>query len=140
MKIAEEGPRLTFRRDGAQLLRGTKPIFLWRSFGTAPGLPQCMGQPGDFIVSEGCEAVSSHRLSHLVRPLGVLERFPGMLVSRLVFRLSLLLAGAVGVGGDVVQFRGPLMIFVMRAAIVARRHGQRVTICPDFAWTSLANL
>ena len=90
-----------------------------------------MGQRGDFIMSEGWNAVSGHRLRHLVRALRVFEGLPGMFVSRLVFRLPMFFAGAVGMGGEVVQLGGPLMIFVMRAVVISRGHDQRVTICPD---------
>lgn len=81
-----------------------------------------MGQRGDFIMSEGCDAVSSHRLSHLVRVFGVLKGLPGMLVPSLMCLLALLLTGAVGVGSEVVQFGGPLMIFVMGTVVISSRH------------------
>jgi hypothetical protein len=45
-----------------------------------------------------------------------------------------------GVGGKIVQLGGPLMIFVMRSVVISGGHRQRVTICPDFAWASLASL
>jgi len=54
-----------------------------------------------------------------------------MLVSGLMFRLSLLFTGAVGMGGEVVQLGGALMIFVMGSVVVARGHSQRLTIWPD---------
>ena len=75
--------------------------------------------------------MASRRLSHLVGLFGVLEGLPGMLVSGLMFLLSLLFTGAVGVGGEVVQLGGTLMIFVMGTVVVAGRHNQRVTIWPD---------
>jgi len=99
-----------------------------------------MGQRGDFIMSESCDAMSSHRLGHLVRLFGVLEGLPGMLVSTEMFGFALLFAGAVGVGGQIVQFGSPLMIFVRRSVVVSSGHDQRVTICPDFVWASLASL
>jgi hypothetical protein len=46
----------------------------------------------------------------------------------------------VGVGGQIVQFGSPLMIFVRRSVVVSSGHDQRVTICPDFVWASLASL
>ena len=58
-----------------------------------------------------------------MRPLGVFERLPGMLVSGLMFRLPLLFTGAVGMGGEVVQLGGTLMVFVVGAVIVSGRHG-----------------
>jgi len=75
--------------------------------------------------------VASRRLSHLVGLFRVLEGLPGMLVSGLMFLLSLLFTGAVGVGGEVVQLGGTLMIFVMGTVVIAGRHNQRVTIWPD---------
>ncbi len=81
-----------------------------------------MGQSGDFIMSEGCGAVSRHRLSHLVRLFRVLEGLAGMFVSAEVFLLPVFFTGAVGVGGEVVQLGGPLMIFVMRSVVISSRH------------------
>lgn len=75
--------------------------------------------------------MASRRLSHLVGLFRVLEGLPGMLVSGLMFLLSLLFTGAVGVGGEVVQLGGTLMIFVMGTVVIAGRHNQRVTIWPD---------
>ena len=106
-------------RAGSQLFGGTKPIFLRRSFRTAPGLPERMGQRGDFIVSKGRHTVSNRRLSHLVRLLGMLEGLPGMLVPSLIFGFPLLFTGAVGVGGKIVQLGGPLVIFVMGSVVVS---------------------
>ena len=42
-----------------------------------------------------------------------------MLGSCLVFLLTLLFAGAVGVGGQVVQLGGPLVIFVVGSVVVS---------------------
>ena len=80
-----------------------------------------MGERRDFIMPEGYDAVTSRRLCHLVRLFRMLQGLPGMLVSGLMFRLALLFTGAVGVGGEVVQLGGPLMIFVMRTVVIARR-------------------
>jgi hypothetical protein len=99
-----------------------------------------MGQRSDFMVSEGYDAVSGRRLSHLVGLFGVLEGLPGMLVCAEVFLLPMFLTGAMGMGGEVVQFSSPLVIFVVGSVVIARRHIQRVTICPDLAWASLASL
>jgi len=54
-----------------------------------------------------------------------------MLVSGLMFLFPLLFTGAVGVGGEVMQLGGALMIFVMGSVVVARGHNQRVTSWPD---------
>lgn len=99
-----------------------------------------MGQRGDFIMSEGCDAMSSHRLRHLMRSFRMFESLPGMLVSGLMFRFPLLFTGAVGVGGEVVQLSGALMVFVMGTVVIARGHTQRVTICPDLVCASMASL
>jgi len=66
--------------------------------------------------------MSSHRLRHLVRLFGVLEGLPRALVSSRVFLLPLLFTGAMGVGGEVVQFSGPLMVFVMRSVVISSGH------------------
>jgi len=73
-------------------------------------------------VSKGRDTVSNRRLTHLVRLLGVFEGLPGMLVSGFIFRFALLFPGAVGVGGKIVQFRGPLVIFVMGSVVVSGGH------------------
>jgi hypothetical protein len=44
-----------------------------------------------------------------------------------------------GVRGGIVKFRRPLVILVMRSVVITCRHNYRVTICPDFAWASLAS-
>jgi hypothetical protein len=98
------------------------PIFFRRSLGTTASFPQGVGQCSDFVMSEGCDAVSSHRLGHLMRPFRVLEGLAGMLVSAEVFLFSLLFTGAVGVGCEVVQLGGPLMIFVMGSVVISRGH------------------
>lgn len=66
--------------------------------------------------------MSGHPVSQLMRLFGVLEGLPGMFVSSEVFRLPLLFAGTVSVCGKVVQFRGPLMIFVMGSVVVSGGH------------------
>ena len=104
------------------MFRGTNPIHLRRSFGTAPFQPECMGQRGDFIVTEGHDAMSGHRLSQCVCLLRMLESLPGMFMSGLMFLLPVLFTGAMGVGGEVVEFRGPLMVFVMRSVVISRGH------------------
>jgi len=109
-------------RAGSQLFGGTKPIYLRRPFGTASGLPERMGQCRDFVVSEGCDAMSGHRLGHLVRLFRMLEGLPGMLVSTEMFLLPPFFTGAVGVGGEVVQLGSPLMIFVMGSVVISSRH------------------
>ena len=72
-----------------------------------------MGQRGDFIMSEGCDAMSNRRLSQLMRLFRVLECLAGVLMSSEMFRLSLLFTGAMSVGGEIVQFGGSLVIFAI---------------------------
>jgi hypothetical protein len=50
----------------------------------------------------------------------MLESLAGMLLSRLMFLFPVLFAGAVGMGGKVVQLGGPLMIFVMGSVVITR--------------------
>ena len=53
----------------------------------------------------------------------VLERLPRSLLARQMFLLSVLLGGAaVRVRGPIVQFRGTLVILVMRSIVITRRH------------------
>ena len=86
-----------------------------------------MGQRRDFIMSEGCDAMTGGRLGRLVRPFGVLEGLPGVLMPGLMFQLPLLFPGAVGVRGEVVQLSGALMIFVVGSVVISGGHIQRVT-------------
>jgi hypothetical protein len=73
----------------------------------------------DFVMSEGRD----HVLCMLMSGLGVLQRLPGMLVPRQVILLpALLVRGAMGMRGDIVKFRRPLVVFVMRSVVIARRH------------------
>ena len=99
-----------------------------------------MGERRNFIMPEGYDALTGHRLSHLVSLFRVLQSLPGMLGSGLMLLLSLLFTRAVGVGGEVMQLGGALMIFVMGSVVVARGHSQRVTIWPDLVWASWASL
>jgi len=81
-----------------------------------------MGQCGDFIMSEGWDAMAGHRPRHLMRPFRVLEGLPRMLLCTKVFLFSPLFAGAVGVGRLIVQLGGALMVFIMRTVVMARGH------------------
>ena len=81
-----------------------------------------MGQRGNFVMPEGLDGMAGQRLGGLVRSLRVLEGLPGMLVSGLMIRFSLLFTGAVGVGGEIVQLGGALMIFVGGAVVVSSGH------------------
>jgi len=80
------------------------------------------------------------RVTPLVSALRMLQRLPGMFVSRQVILFSvLLLGGTVGVRGGVVQFCRPLVILIVRSIVITSRH-QIVTICPDLLWASFASL
>ena len=61
-----------------------------------------------------------HGLSQLIRAFRVLEGLPGMFVSSLMFLFPLLFTRAMGVGSEVVQLGGLLMIFVMGTVVIAR--------------------
>ncbi len=64
-------------RAGSQLFRRTEPIFLWRSFRTASGLPELMSQGCDVIVSEYGDAMTAgRRLAVPMSLLGVLKSLP----------------------------------------------------------------
>jgi hypothetical protein len=78
-----------------------------------------VGAGRDFVVSKSSNAM----LRLLMSGLRVLQSLPRKLVSRQVILLSaLLFRGAMGVRGEIVKFRRPLMIFVMRSVVIARRH------------------
>ena len=65
---------------------------------------------------------SGSRLRMPMRVQGVLQRLPGLLVSREVILLPILLGDTMGVRGGIVQFGGPLMVLVMRSVVVTSRH------------------
>ena len=65
---------------------------------------------------------SRSRLSMLMSVLGVLQGLPGMLVSREVILLSVLLGDTMGVRGGIVQFGGPLVVLVMGSVVVTSGH------------------
>ena len=89
---------------------------------TASGLPDLIGPRGDLAVSECRDAMFRHR-SLVVGVLRVLQRLSGMLPSREVILLpALLLRRAMGVRGDIVRLRRPLVIFVMRSVVITRGH------------------
>jgi len=63
-----------------------------------------------------------------------------MLVSAEVIVLSMLFRSPMGVCGAVVQFRGALMVLVVRSVVISSGHDQMLTIWPDLVWASLASL
>jgi hypothetical protein len=86
-----------------------------------------MGTRCDFVVSEGCDAVLRPRGMDLdcvfMRAPGVLQRLPRMFLSGQVILLSMLLVSrAMGVRGNIVEFRRPLVIFVMRPVVITCGH------------------
>jgi hypothetical protein len=62
----------------------------------------------------------------------MLEGLPGMLVSAEVFLLPVFFAGAMGVGGEVMQFGSPLMIFVMGSVVIPGGHKSEGHDLPGF--------
>jgi hypothetical protein len=88
---------------GSQLFRGTKPILLRRSFGTAPRLPQLLRERGDFVMPKWGNAVPGrNRLGMPVRLLRVLQGVAGMLMPGQVLGFSALLGYPVGVRCNIV--------------------------------------
>jgi hypothetical protein len=75
-----------------------------------------------------------------MRRVSVLQGLTRLLVSSQVILLPLLLANTIGVRAGVVQLGGSLMVLVMRSVVVACRHIQIFTICPDLVCASLASL
>jgi hypothetical protein len=123
---------------GPQLLRGAEPVFFGGLFRTALGLPDFMCAGGNLFMTERSDAMDIRRV--LVSVFGVLKSLPGMLRAGQVFLLLFMLFRcAMGVRGNVVEFRRPLMILIVRSVVIACRHSQRLTICPDLAWASLAS-
>jgi len=102
----------------SQFRGGVEPIFFGRSVWTASGLPQFISQRGNVSVPECGDAMCIFRLRMGV----VFEHLAGMLMSGEVLAFSLLLASSMGMGADVVQFRGPLVIFVMRSVVITSGH------------------
>src|SRR5277367_2634002 len=108
---------------GSQLFGGMKPILLWRPVWAAPGLPELMSERGDVIVPEWGDNVSGcGRLSVLVSLLGMLQSLLRMLMSGQVILLSLPLGDSMSVRRGVVQFGGPLVVFVMRSVVITSGH------------------
>src|ERR1035441_1324089 len=96
-----------------------EPIFFRRTVRTASSLPEFTSQDGDIFVPEGRDAMP-HRncLSMLMSLLGVLQRLPRVLLPRQVILLIVLFGNTMHVRGLVVQFGGPLVVFVMRSVVI----------------------
>jgi len=91
----------------SQLFDRVKPIFIRRSFGTAANAPEFVSEGRDVIVSERGNAMRGRSLRR------VFEGLPRLLVSRQVVLFPVLFADTMGMSGAVLQFGGPLMVFVM---------------------------
>ena len=88
-----------------------------------------MSQSGDVSVPECSYAMSACRgLRLLMSFLGVLEGLTGMLVPGQVILFPLLFANPMSMGGRVVQFGCPLVVFVMRSVVVTSRHNFRAPL------------
>ena len=133
-----------FRRRFAarpQLLRGMEPVFVRRSFGTAPGFPHRISQLGNVRVPEDREAVLIHLIpmrlpSVLVRLLRVLKSLPGEFLAALVILfLMRFRSTTMSVGGAIVQLCSSLMIFVMRSVVISCRHFKGSLFLP--IWSGL---
>jgi hypothetical protein len=86
----------------SQLFRGIEPILLGRTLWTPPGLPQLVGESGDLIVPEGNRMSGGGRFGMLVSLVGLLQRQPGLFVSRQVILFALLFRNAMGMRGGIV--------------------------------------
>ncbi len=81
-----------------------------------------MGTGRDLLVAERSGSlVRSEGVSMGV--FGMLQGLPGMLrTSQVILLAAMLLGAAMGVRGDIMQFRRPLVIFVMRSVVIAGGH------------------
>ena len=87
----------------SQFFRGMKPVFVGRSVWTPSGLPQFICQGRDVSMSELGDAVLIQSpLRMLMSLVGMLQGFPGMLVSGEMLSFSLLLSRAMGMRRAVV--------------------------------------
>jgi len=91
-----------------------KPILVGRSFRTASFLPQLVSQSGNVIVTEP----ASLRCRFSVRAVGTFLGLPRLFAPGQMFSLAVLFGDAMGMSADIVEFGRPLMILVMRSAVV----------------------
>jgi hypothetical protein len=61
---------------------------------------------------------------------GVFEGVPRLLVCRQMIWFSLLLGHAMGMGANILQFGGPLVVLVMRSIVMTSGHVQRPAFRP----------
>ena len=111
----------------AQLRSRVVPVFFGRSERATAVLPEFVSYFLNVVVSELNDRVRAVRVQHLlgvlVGLLRVLQCLPGHLLARFMFLFVMLLGGgAVRMSSDNMQFRGLLMIFVMRSIVIALRH------------------
>ena len=109
-----------------------------------------MGAGGDLVMPEGGDAVfrmpgglrsMMRLLGPLLRDAGVLHGLTGMLRPGEMFLLSPMFGGAaMRVRGRFMKLSGLLVIFPVGPVVKSLRHDQKLSICPDFVWASLASL
>lgn len=100
---------------GAQFGHSPESVLLRRAIRAPSGLPQFMGQRSDFIVAEGGDAVSNRCLLPFV--MGLSGRFVELRRMHLVRRRHTMF-----VLRQFFQFRGTLVVLVMRSVVITRRH------------------
>jgi hypothetical protein len=89
----------------AKLGGGAEPILIGGSLGEAPGFPHLMRELRNVVVTERTDPVSDRRSMRVLRGSVRMFMFPaGLLSSREVFLLPMLLADAMGMSSGIVQF------------------------------------
>ena len=82
-----------------------------------------MGPRGDFFMSEFGDSIVMRLRRMLMGYAGVFQSNSRMLLAGQMILLSaVFVRGAMGMRGDIVKFRRPLMIFVMRYVVIACGH------------------
>jgi hypothetical protein len=124
------------------------PVFLGGAFGTASLDPQLVCKSRDLSMPEASNTVLAGRRVALLFHVSLLRVFlglPGLLMRGLVVLLAT--SGAsVGVGCQVLQFGGALVIFVVGPVVISSRHSSPLfAICPARAgpsprWPSACSL
>jgi hypothetical protein len=123
---------------GLQLFYGAKPIFVRRSFRTAPALPKFISECGDVLlfgfVSDYGAGLPMLLLCVQVSLIGVLKDLSGAFMPGPVIFLSVVLgAGAMGVRSKVMVLGGYLLRFVHNA-IASARVAPSVALRQTKAW------
>lgn len=109
-----------------------------------------MGAGGDLVMPESRDAVlrMPGGLPGVVGLLGPLQRDAGVLQSltgvflpgEMVLFPSMFGCAAVRVRCRFMKLSGLLVIFPVGPVVKSLGHSQRLSICPDFVWASLASL